>query len=220
MVRSPRPAWIVILEIFIYIPQVTILRRPWPRTIFLLLSSLLCNGSAVSINDLQVWEKSFSRQIVLQVNISKRWSCQAQKKTPDRHHGIICCVAFDRSSLRRINNKTVHGARYYEKEVHGPGCKVHRRGLRHKVQGARVKKHWVSVSPVPCALYPKPYTARREPFCYLYAAGRNDRRQHRRWYRDGDQGSSSGLDKIIFLKYWPVTQSDEKKISLKPANHL
>jgi len=28
-------------------------------------------------------------------------------ENPDGHQVIICCVAFDRSSLRRINNKTV-----------------------------------------------------------------------------------------------------------------
>jgi hypothetical protein len=29
------------------------------------------------------------------------------QENPDGHQVIICCVAFDRSSLRRIHNKTV-----------------------------------------------------------------------------------------------------------------
>ena len=35
--RFLRLAWIIILEILTYIPPVTILRHPWPRTIFLIL---------------------------------------------------------------------------------------------------------------------------------------------------------------------------------------
>jgi hypothetical protein len=32
----------------------------------------------------------------------KKTSCQGKKRVPDHHQGIICGVAFDRSSLRRI----------------------------------------------------------------------------------------------------------------------
>jgi len=51
-------------------------------------------------------------------------------------------------------------------------------GIRFKVHGLR---QFEIFSPIATILGHTPYTLHHIPFCYLYAARRNDRRQHRRW---------------------------------------